>query len=56
MNKPTYNEMLEAGVHYGHLKESGILRCSHTFSWKEKEYTSLTLTEQLSVLTGLHMP
>ena len=20
MNKPTYNEMLEAGVHYGHLK------------------------------------
>ena len=39
MTKVTFEQMLNAGVHFGHLKESGIQVCLLIYLTKRKEFT-----------------
>jgi ribosomal protein S2 len=37
-NKTLQQQLLEAGVHFGHLKKNGTRKCCHTFSLKRMAF------------------
>ena len=39
MSKVTFNELLDAGAHFGTYVENGIQTWLHTFLWKKMEST-----------------
>ena len=47
MSRTNFDTLLEAGCHFGHLKESGIHQWLLIFSWNAMVFISLTSTKQL---------